>query len=49
MKSGIRLGSLDGAPIVADASAFVLALLFAVAVLIDLGLVGAGARSSQSS
>jgi len=36
MKSGIRLGSLDGAPIVADASAFVLALLFAVAVLIDL-------------
>lgn len=36
MKSGIRLGSVHGAPIVGDASAFVLALLFAVAILIDL-------------
>lgn len=36
MTSGIRLGRVFGAPIVADASAFVLVLLFAVAVLIDL-------------
>lgn len=36
MTSGVRLGRVFGAPIVADASAFVLALLFAVAVLIDL-------------
>ena len=36
MTSGIRLGRVFGAPIVADASAFVLALLFGVVVLIDL-------------
>ena len=47
MKSGIRLGSLDGAPIVADASAFVLALLFAVAVLIDLRTSDVGDPSTD--
>jgi Zn-dependent protease len=47
MRSGIRLGSLDGAPIVADASAFVLALLFAVAVLIDLRGSGVGNPSTD--
>ena len=36
MNSGIRLGSIYGAPIVADVSAFVLGLLFGVAVFVDL-------------
>lgn len=36
MTAGIRLGRLFGAPIVADASAFILAVLFGAAVLIDL-------------
>lgn len=36
MTSGIRLGRVFGAPVVADASAFILVLLFAMAVLIDL-------------
>lgn len=36
MTSGIRLGKVHGAPVVADISAFVLVLLFAVAVMIDL-------------
>ena len=36
MRSGIRFGHVHGAPVVADASAFVLALLFGFAVLVDL-------------
>lgn len=36
MTSGIRLGKVLGAPVVADASAFILALLFGIVVLIDL-------------
>ena len=36
MRSGIRLGRVAGAPVVADASAFVLALIFGVVVLVDL-------------
>lgn len=36
MTAGIRLGRLFGAPIVADASAFILAVLFGAAVLVDL-------------
>ena len=42
MSSGIRLGSIAGVPIVAEASAFVLALLFGVAVAVDLELSGVG-------
>jgi Zn-dependent protease len=47
MRGGIRLGSLDGAPIVADASAFILALLFGVAVLIDLRLSEVGSSATD--
>lgn len=36
MRSGIRLGKVVGAPVVADASAFVLGVIFAVVVLIDI-------------
>jgi len=35
MSQGIRLGRSFGAPVIADASAFALALVFAVAILID--------------
>lgn len=40
MKGGIRLGRFGGAPIVGDASVFILILLFGVAVLIDLNTSG---------
>lgn len=36
MTAGLRLGRLFGAPVVADASALVLAVMFGVAVLVDL-------------
>jgi Zn-dependent protease len=42
VSSGIRLGRVGRAPIVADASAFALALVFAAAVLIDLRTSGVG-------
>jgi Zn-dependent protease/predicted transcriptional regulator len=47
MRSGIRLGSLYGAPIVADASAFILALLFGVAVLVDLRRASVGSPDTD--
>ena len=46
MTSGIRLGKLQGAPIVADVSAFALVLVFAVAVLIDLRTSGVGSSEA---
>ncbi len=42
MTAGIRLGRIYGAPIVADASAFILVVLFSVAVLIDLRTADVG-------
>lgn len=42
MTSGIRLGRVFGAPVVADISALVLVLLFGVAVLLDLRSSGIG-------
>jgi Zn-dependent protease len=40
VRGGIRLGRFGGAPIVGDASVFILILLFGVAVLIDLNASG---------
>jgi len=48
VRGGIRLGRFAGVPIVADASAFALAFLFAVAVLIDLNGSGLSARSETT-
>lgn len=42
MTTGIRFGKVFGAPIVADISAFVLVLLFSVAVIIDLRVADVG-------
>lgn len=42
MRTGIRLGNAFGAPVVADASAFLLALVFAAVVVIDLRLSDLG-------
>ncbi|MGI9665783.1 MAG: M50 family metallopeptidase [Acidimicrobiia bacterium] len=45
MRSGIRLGRVFGAPVVADASAFVLAVIFGIVVLIDIRTGGAEASA----
>ena len=47
MNSGIRLGSIYGAPIVADVSAFVLGLLFGIAVFVDLERADVGSTGSN--
>ena len=47
MRGGIRLGSYHGAPIVADGSAFILVLLFAVAMLLDLRTSGLGSSATD--
>jgi len=46
MSGGIRFGKFLGVPIVADVSAFVLALLFGLAVLIDLNQGGVAASTT---
>ncbi|GMR02468.1 MAG: site-2 protease family protein [Acidimicrobiia bacterium] len=48
MRGGIRLGRFAGVPIVADTSAFALAFLFGIAVLIDLNRSGLSARSETT-
>ena len=47
MRAGIRFGHVYGAPVVADASAFVLALLFGFAVLIDLETSDVGSSDTN--
>lgn len=47
MTSGIRLGRVFGAPVVADASAFILVLFFGVAVLIDLRAADVGSPDTN--
>ncbi|NHZ70669.1 MAG: hypothetical protein GWP18_03420, partial [Proteobacteria bacterium] len=46
MSGGIRLGRPFGAPLVADASVFVLVALFALAVLVDLGVAEVSGSSA---
>ena len=48
MNAGIRLGSIYGAPIVADVSVFVLGLLFGVAVFVDLQRADVGSTGSDA-
>lgn len=47
MNAGVRLGNAYGAPIVAEASAFVLGVVFAVAVLVDLRNAGLGSPDAN--
>ncbi|MFO7701025.1 MAG: site-2 protease family protein [Acidimicrobiia bacterium] len=47
MTPGIRLGRILGVPVVADASAFVLAILFAIVVLIDLRMSQIGTNDAN--
>ncbi|HSJ71474.1 MAG TPA: M50 family metallopeptidase [Acidimicrobiia bacterium] len=47
MTPGIRLGKVLGVPVVADASAFVLAILFAIVVLIDLQMSRIGTNDTN--
>ena len=47
MNSGIRLGTVFGAPIVADISAFVLGLIFGVAVFVEIERADVGSTGSN--
>ncbi len=49
MKGGIRLGAIRGVPVIADASVFVLVLLFGVAILVDLNTSGIATTSEARS